>query len=154
MRAYWNSLQDQERWALVLAFVSCSLFLLYICLIKPLNSLVEHRAKVLVDKRETLAWIQKVRVQTGAEVATVTAKANYLTLISTQLKSSSFKQFAYQLQQSANGDLELEFDEVPYTEFIKWLNALTTHYLLTINTLSIDKTSVPGLVRLKIVLHP
>ena len=75
-----------------------------------------------------------------------------LTLISKQLSKVSFNQVPYQLQQIGASDLQLSFENVPYTAFIAWLWNFTERSQMTIKQLNIERTSSPGIVKVNVIL--
>lgn len=154
MKAYWNTLNERERWMLGIGAVFCFFYLLYLLVFAPLSSAVHKRSQQLKEKRETLDWMQQVSQEyKGKKNQTTLTISNLLTVLANQLNSSSFKQFHYQLQQTGVNDIQLIFDKVPYNDFMTWLWSVNEKYAISIKQFNIERTSVPGIVRLMLVLN-
>jgi general secretion pathway protein M len=75
-----------------------------------------------------------------------------LTLLAKQLKSSEFSQFPYKLQQVGSGDIQLIFDNVAFTPFIKWLKKLNKDYAFSLIQFKANRTDTSGVVSLTLTI--
>lgn len=104
------------------------------------------------QKQETLAWLLNTEKSYHPQAPKPKfTTAQYLSLISDQLKQSSFQNLESQFQQMASGDLDLSFPTVPFNDFMIWLRGIYEKYGLTIKELNIEKTSNPGMVRIHLI---
>lgn len=153
MKNYLSSINDRERWMLLIGGLCLFLYLYYIALYQPLSNRVEQKTTLLVEKIATLKWMKKVQ----RDVQRTTNKNNLdnnqlLTLLATQLKDHEALKFPYHLQQTASGDIQITFDEVPFRLFMIWLNELTKENAVKVKQLNVDQTNTPGVTRLNIIL--
>ena len=75
-----------------------------------------------------------------------------LTVFSEALEKAPFHESPYQLQQVAEGTLQLSFDSVPYNAFLRWLWSMSTRYTMVVKTFNAEQTDTPGMVKLTIIV--
>ena len=149
---YWHNLNERERWITGAgAFLTLS-YLLYLLIYAPLTLAVAHKSQQLVEKQETLTWMQQIHQQSISKkpVQKIT-NTKLLALLGNQLTTNKLSKFAYQLQQTGSGDIQLTYDKVPFNSFLRWLWSLGNKYAITIKQLSVERTSTHGVVKLMIV---
>ncbi len=148
MKAYWSHLNDRERWMLGFGGVCCFFFLLYILLFAPLLNAVQNKSQQFIEKQETLAWMQRARLQYHtAEAPQALSSGQLLSVLAEKLKSSSFHRFPYQLQQTGASDIQLSFDQVPYNAFVTWLWTVGQKYAFLLSNLMLNVRIRLGLLR-------
>ena len=153
MKAYWSQLNERERWMVGLGAVFSFIYLFYMIIYAPLGRAVHNQSQQLLEKQETLVWMQQVRQQYKAKTAPQTlTSSKLLTVLAEQLNKTSFKSFPYQLQQTGASDIQLSFDKVPYQALMSWIWSLNEKYTLSIKQLNVERTDVPGVVKLMIVI--
>lgn len=146
---YWANLTDRERWMLGVGIVCCLLFLYYVLFYSPLTGAVRRESQLLIEKQETLLWMEHIKKgQQKTRAKDVLTSSKLLTLLAEQLNKSPFKQFPYQLQQTGISDITLVFDQVPYNAIMAWAWSFNTKYSISIKQLTILKTESPGIVKL------
>lgn len=150
---YWNNLNVRERWMAAIGSFCALFYLFYLLIYSPLVSAVSNKSKQLIEKQETLAWMQQVRQQPKNQKKTqVITNAKLLALIGNQLTNNAFRHFTYQLQQTGSGDIQLSYDRIPYNQFLSWLWSLSNDYAITLKQLTVERTDTPGIVKLMLVL--
>lgn len=153
IKAYWTNLNERERLILGLGIIFCTFYLFYLLMYSPLTNAVHSKSQQLLEKQETLVWMQQVRHQhKNKKSPEVLTSSKLLTVMADQLNGTSFKQFPYQLQQTGVSDIQLVFDRVPYNAFIGWLWSMSEKYTVSIKQLSIERTDTPGVVKLALVI--
>jgi general secretion pathway protein M len=153
VKSYFNSLNERERWTLIVGAIFVVFFLLYWLVYSPLDTAVEDKTAQLTDKTDTLNWMRQVRGQnkTSQKPATV-SNSQLLTLLATQLHTTSFQQFQYKLQQTGAGDIQLTYDQVPFNEFALWLWSINKKYAISIKQFNSERTDTAGLVKIMVLL--
>ena len=152
MKAYWQQLNEREQMAVVLAGVCVVMYLLYACVYAPLSAAVMNGQKQLIEKQQTLTWMQRVQQQNREEKKPQTVSGgSLLSILTNVLHHTSFHRFPYQLSQTASGEIQLQFDAVPYNAFMAWLQTQTSRYTMTIKSMDLNKTDVPGVVKVSVV---
>ncbi|HFF3629637.1 TPA: GspM family type II secretion system protein LspM [Legionella pneumophila] len=153
MKTYLNSLNDREKWMVIMAGVSLFIYGYYLLLYAPLSNQVNQKSTQLIEKTETFEWMKQVRMQkrSGKRKESVD-NSQLLTILSSQLKNNKTLKFPYQLQQTGSGDIQLTFDAVPFQNFVQWLAKINEAYSISIKQFDVEKTSTPGVTRLMIIL--
>ncbi|WP_133128016.1 type II secretion system protein GspM [Legionella nagasakiensis] len=153
MNTYWNNLNDRERWTLGLGGLVCFFYLFYLLFYSPLTNAVKEKSQQIAEKKETLAWMQQVRMQYKAgKVPEALSNTQLLTLLANQLNHTSFQQFPYQLQQTGVGDIQLSFAQVPFNPFLQWLWSLNKNYAISMKQLSVERGDAQGVVKMQVVI--
>jgi len=153
MREYWNSLNTRDRIAVSIGGVIGAAYLFYLFVYSPLTSAVSNGTKQLQEKKESLAWMQSVQKDKPLNKTKQTiAPDKLLSYFANALKESPFTQFAYQLQQANNADIQLSFEAVPFNLFMTWLKTRCEKYAIRIQSLNSSKTDTLGIVKLSITL--
>ena len=150
-KAYWDNLNERDRWMLGFGGVCCALFLMYMLLYAPLINAVRNKTQQLNEKQEILVWMQQARQQHKAVKSPQTlSNSKLLSVLADQLKATSFHAFSYRLQQTGTGDIQLSFVQVPYNAFVTWLWSVSQKYAFSIKQFSADKTGTTGVVKISV----
>jgi len=153
VKTYLNTLNDREKWMVIVAGVSLFIYGYYLLLYAPLSNQVNQKSTQLIEKTETLEWMKQVRMQKrSAKRKESVDNSQLLTILASQLKNNKTLNFPYQLQQTGSGDVQLTFDAVPFQNFIQWLAKINEVYSISIKQFDVEKTSIPGVTRLMIIL--
>lgn len=152
MKHYFNTLNERERWMLIVSGLCLLFYLYYFWMYVPLSHYRNQKINQLTEKMETLQWMRQVNRQERGALKKTGDSSQLLTLIASALKHNRALRFPYQLQQIGSGDIQLRFEKVPFQFFLKWLDNISKKYTITIQQLDVDPTSTPGLVRLMIIL--
>ncbi|KTD75278.1 GspM family type II secretion system protein LspM [Legionella waltersii] len=153
MKAYLNSLNEREKWMVIVAVLAVFIYGYYLLLFDPLSERVKQKSTQLIEKTETLEWMKKVRHQKGIGKSKKSIdNSQLLTLLADRLKESKGLKFPYQLQQTASGEVQLSFEEVPFQLFLSWLTDIHEQYSIYVKQLDVQNTQTPGVTKLSIIL--
>jgi general secretion pathway protein M len=153
MKSYLNTLNERERWMVYGTVLCVFVYVYYLLIYAPLASKVEERGTLLIEKTQTLEWMNKVKQhKKSAVVKKSVDNGQLLTLLATKLKNNATLKFPYQLQQTNSGDVQLSFEQIPFNLFIKWLNSINSQYVINMKQFDVNKTKTPGLTRLMIIV--
>lgn len=153
MKDYLNTLNEREKWMVLLGGACLFIYVYYALLYAPLARHVVQKNALLIEKINTLKWMNDVKKEDGASHTKQTVDNNQLlTALASQLKNNQTLSFPFQLQQTASGDIQLTFESVPFQAFLAWLAQMNAQYTMTIKQLDAEKTKTQGLTRLMIVL--
>ena len=151
----WNGLDARDRKVASLGLISIFLYLSY-AVYSPLKQTVLENTKILSEKKALLVWMKAAKTQS---VVTPQNKKSVqldgskgLTVFSEALAQASFHNLPYQLEQIEEGTLHLSFDSVPYNAFLSWLWSIGQRYTMVITQLNVEKTDIPGLVKVTILV--
>lgn len=153
MKNYLNSLNERERWMLIGAVIFLLFYGYYILLYAPLSNKLQQEITLFQEKINTLDWMKQIQ-QKG--ISTKSKKSvdhnQLLGLIDSELKGNKALHFPYQLQQTASGDIQINFEQVPFNLFIAWLSRLNDEYNINVKQMEIEHSNTPGVTRLLIVM--
>ncbi|KTD10533.1 type II secretion system protein GspM [Legionella hackeliae] len=150
---YWNNLNERERWMVGIAAACIIFYLFYLLIYSPLVTAVDTKSTQLQEKKETLAWMEQVRKKPkNQKIPQPITSSKLLALIGSQLNTGSLRPFTYQLQQTGQGEIQLSFEQVPFTQFLAWLWKLSNDYALILKQFSAERTDTPGVVKLTIII--
>lgn len=153
MKNYLNTLNERERWMVISSVVCVIAYIYYLFLYSPLSNRVAEQSIQLIEKRDTLAWMRKIREQSHTTNKKESLNnGQLLTLLATQLKSNQTLKFPYQLQQTGSGDIQLTFDTVPFQMLMTWLIKINQQYSITMKQFDVDRTESPGVTKLMIIM--
>lgn len=154
VKAKWENLNNRERLMLCVGTFCVVCYLMYAAIYAPLTKAVHEKAKQLVEKQETLAWMQQAKIQYHGnhKALTTVTSSKLLAILSKQLETSSFQRFPYHLQQVSAGDIQVVFEQVPYTPLMAWFKRLNETYAIVIKQFNAERISPAGLVRLTVVI--
>ena len=153
MTAYWNNLNERERLVLVLGAIVCAISLFYALIYSPLKQAIYTHTQQLIEKKETLAWLEQMHQQYKPQSATQKLSSTQLLRALTEaLDKSPLKSFNYQLQQTGASDIQLSFEQAPYHAFIQWLWSMNQQYSMSIKQLNIEHTKTTGVVKIGLIV--
>ena len=152
MKAHWQQFNEREQTAVVVAGLCLVAYLFYAVLFSPLTTAVSSARKHWYEKNSTLMWMRHAQKNYSQEKQPKkVAAGNLLSILTQVLKRASFHRFPYQLAQTASGEIQLNFDEVPYNAFMEWLRVQSMRYTLTVKNLDVTKTNVSGVVKISVI---
>lgn len=153
MKNYWNNLNERERWMVAVLAIFCFFYLYYLALYAPLSRTKQQRLQQLIEKQDTLIWMQQMQRQYhGKSTLKSLTVSKLLTVLANQLNESTFKTYPYQLQQTGVNDIQLVFDKVPFNSFMTWLWSVNENYVVTIKQLNVQHSEESGVVQLTLLL--
>lgn len=154
MKDYFNSLNEREKWMVIIAGVCLVIYSFYYFIYSPLSTRVADRSTQLVEKIDTLNWMKKVKQEHHSlQKKQNISNSQLLTLIATQLKEENTLNFPFQLQQTGSGEIQLSYDEVPLNLFIAWFVKINNEYAIVVKQLDLERTKTAGVVKLMIIIN-
>lgn len=152
MKSFWLNLNRREQLLLGAGAVFFVIYLFYLCFLSPLFQAVTRSKKELLEKKQTLLWMQdilkKKNTQPGREKL---QGAKRLSVLSSQLSEETFKKFPYQLQQKGAEEIQLSFEQVPFNAFLEWFWQFNLHYEVVLKKISIERKETEGLVKVVLI---
>lgn len=153
MKTYLNSLNDREKWMVIGAGLCLILYVYYLFLYEPLHQKITQKSEHYIEKVDTLEWMKTInQTYHPAKSKQTLDNSKLLTLIASQLKEKETLKVPSQIQQTSAGEIQITFDEVPFTLFIHWLIQLNEQYQIIIKQFEVDRTDKPGVTHLMIIL--
>lgn len=104
MKTYLNTLNDREKWMVIVAGVSLFIYGYYLLLYAPLSNQVNQKSTQLIEKTETLEWMKQVRMQKrSAKRKESVDNSQLLTILASQLKNNKTLKFPINYNKQARG---------------------------------------------------
>ncbi len=152
MKAQWQQFNEREQGAILISGLFLIAYLSYASFFSPLSKMVTTAQKRWHEQTVTLTWMLHVQQNYHEEKKPQkVASSNLLSILTEVLDQASFNRFAYQLEQTATGDIQLSFENVPYNGFMEWLRDQSAQYTLSIKNLDVTKTNINGVVTVSVI---
>jgi general secretion pathway protein M len=151
LKAWYGNLQKREqRMVGIGAVVLCAL-VLFGGIVLPLESAVSTAVRTKETRTTDLAWmrVNGPEVQSGsATLAPDTGEAPVV-LVDRIGRETGLGASLRGTQPSGNG-VRVQLEAAPFDTLLTWLAALDEKYGFTIESISVDRTAVPGVVNANI----
>lgn len=155
MNSFWNNINERERILIKVTVCLLAVYLFYIAIYSPVHKAIIYNILQLQEKKETLVWMSDIQQQINHKPKASISTAKLMALIGKQINNSPIHAYAYQLQQTNLGEIQLSFEQIPYNTVLLWLWSLcTSNYSLQLKQLDIEKTNNPGFVKIMLVIKP
>lgn len=155
IKSHFEQMNKREQLLVGLTTVIVVIYLIYLFIYEPLSVAQTEATKQLQEKKETLNWMNQIKVYAGkSSRQSISDNSQLLSILTQQLSHSSLKPFPYQLQQSGGGNVQLSYDRVPFNPFIEWLLSFQAKYAITIDRFTATKHDQEGMVKLVVVFKP
>ncbi|QBR83672.1 type II secretion system protein M [Legionella israelensis] len=153
MKNYWSGLNERERWMVGIAGICLIVYLFYLLIYAPLKNSVIEKSTQLVEKKDTVVWMQQAKKRKHSTITRKTiSNSQLLTLLSDRLKADNLQKYNHQIEQTGAGDIQLSFNEVPFKALLQWLEDLNKNYAMTIKQLNAERSETTGMVKLTLVI--
>jgi len=149
----WEGLSDRERWMLGVSLLCVGILLYFAALYFPVRNVLLEKQHQLAEKQKV--WLLMQQAKGYLNVTSqhkILAIDDGLSMIDKALKQPQLHGFAHQLQQAANGSIELSFATVPYPVLMTWLWQLNQQYAFSVEQVMMEETNTPGVVKVTIMI--
>lgn len=158
MKEWWGRLNDREQTVMITGAIIIAIVLVYSYVWSPLTGTVIKQRQALLQKQQTLIFMQQAIIKLQAQPTTKSIKhykidANdLLTTIDTALTDNQLKSYVSQFKQPESGKAIVNFDAVPFDDVYQWLTKLWQQYQIKVLQLNLTPLAKPGLVKLQVTL--
>ena len=159
MKAWWMSKTPREQLALVLGAAALLLLMVYLLAWQPFRESLELKRLQVKSQQATLEWmqqnlgeIQRLRSQRRAAGTAQTNEA-LLTLVDRTAKQSQLRQQIERLKPQSDDAVQLWVKQAAFDSLMQWVGSLNQLYGIQIESLSIDRQELPGIVNARLVLQ-
>lgn len=153
MKNFFDNLSEREQKLLIVCGIFLSIYIIYAFIVSPLLSYKKAKQDEYIEKQQTLVWMQEAQKNFKFSNKKVLTKQILLTNLATELKHGSLTKYSYQLRQHNSGEIELQFDKVPYVNFINWLLSFNKKFDFNIKKLYLQKGEGEGEVKVNLVIN-
>ena len=151
LKAWYFSLAARERRMVGIGAAVLCAIILFGGILLPLESAVSSAVKTKEMRREDLAWmrVNAAEIQAGsASLAAETGEAPVV-LVDRVGREAGLGSALRGTQPSASG-VRVQLEAAPFDTLVTWLAALDERYGFAIESISVDRTALPGMVNANI----
>ena len=158
LKQKWQSLQAREQLYLKIMAVFIVVLVGYYFLVAPLSQGVATMKQQLSTQQSLFSWMQPrvlaLKSQSTPSLAAVDtiAKDNLLSVIDTRLKQSDIATYVGEINQTANDEVRVSFESVPFDELMSWLLQQQKRSAIKVADADIEKATKAGMVKAIITL--
>lgn len=152
---YWNAMSTKDKRTLTIGGVLAIIMLIYAFIYSPLQTSIHELRQQVLDKKETLLWMQSVRseLETTKHKSKPIAHNKLLSLVNNDLQQRNFKAFPSRLQMGSTNDVQVNFERVPVNMLLEWVWRLNTRYSVAIKQFDLQRSNTQGVVKASIRLN-
>jgi general secretion pathway protein M len=159
MKAWWLSKSQQEQMALVIGAAVLLLLLLYLMAWQPFTEALERNQQLVKGQQATLSWMEaqlpEIRRLSRSQTRSGRGASNeaLLTLVDRTAKQRQLRQQIQRIKPQGDKSVQLWMEQADFDALMKWLGELTEQHGIEIDSLSVDRQELPGLVNARLVLQ-
>lgn len=148
LKAWYTSLQQRERVALVVCATFVALTLVYTAVLHPflsskhaLQADVERQQALLTWMRPAAAQIQSLR---GQQPSTLPANQSLLAVVDKSASDAGFGSALKQVQTNSDGSVQVQMQAAGFDDLMRWLGTLNRQYGISVKELTAQRSTGPG----------
>jgi general secretion pathway protein M len=153
LKSYYLNLNERDRRVLLFGGAALIFYLFYLFIYSPIVNDIEKNSAKLTENKKTLAWMERAKLHKNtAPAKNNISKSQLLSTVASELRTNTLKSYPYKLEQTAAGEMQLSFEQVPFIAYINWLKRLSSRNNVIIKQLNIEKTNTNGVVRSFVII--
>jgi general secretion pathway protein M len=152
LKNWYASLQQREQRVVAIGAIALGLLILIGGILMPLQSAVSNAVKGTDTRREDLAWMRANAAEVrsfGAQLPADTGEAPVV-LVDRVGREAGLASALRGTQPNATGGVRVQLEAAPFDTMVTWLDTLDRRYGLAIESITVDRTPVPGMVNASI----
>jgi general secretion pathway protein M len=151
LRLWYGTLQPREQRVVAGGAVLLGLLILIGGILLPLQSAVSSAVKGSETKREDLAWmrVNAPEIRASANQLPVDTGEPPVVLVDRAAREAGLASALRGTQPNATG-VRVQLEAAPFDSMISWLETLDRRFGLAIESITVDRTSAPGMVNASI----
>jgi general secretion pathway protein M len=155
IRAWYAGLKQREQRVVAIGGVAVAVLILVLGILMPLQSAVSSAVKRSETKREDLAWMQvnapEIRAA-GNQLPGDTGEAPVV-LVDRVGREAGLGAALRGTQPNGAG-VRVQLEAAPFDILVTWLATLDERYGLAIESITVDRAALPGVVNASITFQP
>jgi general secretion pathway protein M len=151
LKLWYGNLQSREQRAVRIGAVALAVLILLLGVVLPLESAVSNAVKARDTKTADLAWMRLngPEVQAGGETLAPETGEAPVVLVDRIGRESGLGPSLRGTQPSGTG-VRVQLEAASFDTMVTWLASLDDKYGFAIDSISVDRTAVPGVVNANI----
>ncbi len=156
IRMWWQSRLGRERLFIGISGVIAVIIFVYVFIFSPLSSRVSAWRREVQSQQELFIWMKQAEArilslrQAGYSQVAVT-KEPLLALVERSLTDQKLNAYLERAQQSNPNEINLNFHQVPFDEFMTWIQQLSRKYRIVVQSIKITKGDLEGTADITLV---
>lgn len=158
MRDWFDSLQPRERAALIAATLITVVALIYVLAWEPLDSAVSRLRDGLTTQSAALAWMRSAssevqQLRRARPSRAVSRNRSLLSVVDQSAQRAGLRQALQRMEPEGSDSVKLWVTTTAFDTLVVWLGELQSRDGVTVSSLSISPTEVPGQVEARLTLE-
>jgi general secretion pathway protein M len=156
LRSWYAGLQQREQRVVAIGAIALGLIILIGGILMPLQSAVSRAVKETDTRREDLAWMQVNAPEVSAYGAQLPKETGEIpvVLVDRVAREAGLASALRGTQPNPTGGVRVQLEAAPFDTMVTWLDTLDRRYGLAIESITVDRTPVPGTVNASISFTP
>lgn len=155
---WWENLSNNEKIMVGVGGIIISIILFYLFIWSPFTAAVSSSQVEYQHNQQLLAWMQKnisqlQALQLGQSKTLKKVNSSLLALLENSVKNSPTANAKPTLTQANKNEVKIDFNEVSFSNFILWLQKLTSEYAVQVTKVTLAATQKPGIVKVNLILR-
>ena len=158
IRNWWDTLQERERQMLSIGGVIGGILFVYAVLWSPLSNAVDDQKIQVQSQQQLLQYIHRAQVTIsqykamGITIENASNSDGLLSLVEQTAAAAQLSDALKQVQQTANNQLTLTFENVSFDLLMQWLQTLSTTHGVSVSEISATRLPTSGVANVKMIL--
>jgi general secretion pathway protein M len=116
-----------------------------------------QQAQLLVNEQlETLAWMQQAAKEVAAlrtqRPTTARPTASLFSLVDSSMAQSALAKVAKRIEPNGEQEVRINFEQVNFSELIRWLGMLQQQYHLQVQVATLEKINTNDMVKVQLTV--
>ena len=149
---YWDKYSQREQYIIIAAGIFLSIIFIYNFIYAPIKTNYSSKSAQIIEKQDSLIFMQQVMPFFKQDTAKFIHPTELMALIQQELTGNEFHAFKSTINQVNLSDVEINFSQVPFNLFLKWLWDLNQRYQFQIKNLDASNLETAGICQLRVVI--
>jgi general secretion pathway protein M len=156
MKQWFKQLAPRERRAIIYGAAALGCILVYFVLWAPFVTARAQLENIVAAQQITLDWmqaaaadVQQLRQQSRTQSA---HKPSLLSLIDKSTRTGALDKARKRIEPKGEREVRVNFEEVSFTELVRWLGQLYNQHQVQVSTISIERLDTSDRVKVRLML--
>lgn len=153
--AWWQHLEQREQHVLIGGTLVTLGLITYFLLWEPLSTAHHDLRNRVAAQQATLVWMQNAAQQIQQLRTTrpeAPPKTPLLVTVTNSLQTGNFTKLIKQVESKSEQEVRVTFEQISFTEFIKWLAALQNQFTIQVQSLHLTPLTTADMVKVQLTL--
>ena len=155
---WFKQLAPHERRTLMIGTIALSSLLFYFLIWEPFVTARTQLENIVASQKSTLQWMNEAAAevqQLQHRPQTTPAKKpvqSLLNLIDKSTRIGALRNANKQIEATGKQEVRVNFEEVSFTDLMRWLGQLYNQHQIQVSTMSIEQKHKPDKVKVRLTL--